>query len=212
MAVITISRELGSGGRQIIDLLCDKLGYCRVDKALLSQIAEQAGIDVKGVLAKERQVARKPRLVSDQMTSLYGRQPTAFGRKGEIDDQTYSKVVLDTMERFAREGDAIIVGRGGQLVLRDWPGALHVHIYAPLEVRAERLAERYGVTKLDAQRRIERSDERKRAYIRNMHHNANWKDLKYYHLAINTQYLTPDVVAQIILVAVDELKQDRTAP
>jgi cytidylate kinase len=110
------------------------------------------------------------------------------------------------MERFAREGDAIIVGRGGQLVLRDWPGATHVHLYAPLEVRVDRLVERYNVTKLDAQRRIERSDERKRAYIRNMHRNANWKDLKYYHLAINTQYLTPATVAQLILVAARESK------
>ena len=206
MAVITISRELGSNGQQIVDLLCDELGYCRVDKALLSQIAREAGIDVKAVLAKERDVASKPRLISDQMTSLYGRQPGAFGREGEIDDQTYIKVVRDTMERFAREGDAIIVGRGGQLVLRDWPGALHVHLYAPLEVRAERLVDRYNVTKLDAQRRIERSDERKRAYLRNIHRNANWKDLKYYHLAINTQYLTPAIVAQLILVAAHESK------
>lgn len=206
MAVITISRELGSNGQQIVDLLCDELGYCRVDKALLSQIAREAGIDVKAVLAKERDVASKPRLISDQMTSLYGRQPGAFGREGEIDDQTYIKVVRDTMERFAREGDAIIVGRGGQLVLRDWPGALHVHLYAPLEVRVERLVDRYNVTKLDAQRRIERSDERKRAYLRNIHRNANWKDLKYYHLAINTQYLTPAIVAQLILVAAHESK------
>jgi len=201
MAVITVSRELGSNGRQAIDLLCDKLGYCRVDKALLSQIAEEAGIDVKAVLSKERDMASKPHLISDQMTSLYGRQPGAFGREGEIDDKTYAKVVRETMERFAREGNAIIVGRGGQLILHDWPGALHVHIYAPPEIRAQRLAERYNITKLDAQRRIERSDERKRAYIRNIHRNANWKDLKYYHIAINTEYLTPEVVAQIILTA-----------
>jgi cytidylate kinase len=199
MAVITISREFGSNARQVVDLLCEKLGYCRVDKALLSQIAEDAGIDVKAVLAKERDVASKPHLISDQMTSLYGRQPNAFGREGEIDDQTYAKVVRETMERFAREGDAVIVGRGGQVILRDWPGALHVHIYAPTEVRAQRLTERYNITKLDAQRRIERSDERKRAYIRNMHRNANWKDLKYYDLAINSEHLTPEVMAQVIL-------------
>jgi cytidylate kinase len=199
MAVITISRELGSNARQVIDLLCERLGYCRVDKALLTHIAEEAGIDVRAVLAKERDVASKPHLISDQMTSLYGRQPTAFGREGEIDDQTYAQVVRETMERFASQGDAIIVGRGGQVILRDWPGALHVHIYAPPEVRAQRLAERHSITKLDAQRRIQRSDERKRAYIRNMHRNANWKDLKYYDLAINSEHLTPEAMADVIL-------------
>ena len=46
MAVITISRELGSGGDRIVDMLCEELGYCRVDKAFLSQIAQEAGVDV----------------------------------------------------------------------------------------------------------------------------------------------------------------------
>jgi cytidylate kinase len=135
------------------------------------------------------------------MTSLYGRQPTAFGRKGAMDDQTYARIVRETMEKFAQEGDAIIVGRGGQMILRDRPCTLHVHVYATKEVRAQNLAERYSITKLDAQRRIERSDERKRLYIRNMHNNANWKDIKYYHLAVDTGRVSPEVAAQMIMLA-----------
>jgi cytidylate kinase len=201
MPVITISRELGSGGDQIADLLCDKLGYCRVDKAVLSKIAEEAGVDVKAVLAKERDVTSKPKLISDQMTSLYGRQPGAFGRKSELDDQTYARVVRETMEKFAQQDNAILIGRGGQMVLRDWPGALHIHLYADQEARARRLMERYNITKLDAQRRIERSDEQKRLFIRNMHKNANWKDLRYYHLAIDTSHIALETAAEIIMVA-----------
>jgi len=201
MPVITISRELGSGGDQIADLLCDKLGYCRVDKAVLSKIAEEAGVDVKAVLAKERDVTSKPKLISDQMTSLYGRQPGAFGRKSELDDQTYARVVRETMEKFAQQDNAILIGRGGQMVLRDWPGALHIHLYADQEARAQRLMERYNITRLDAQRRIERSDEQKRLFIRNMHKNANWKDLRYYHLAIDTSHVALETAAQIIMVA-----------
>ena len=51
MAVITISRELGSEGDRIADLLCQELGYCRVDKDMLTHIAEEAGVDVEVVLA-----------------------------------------------------------------------------------------------------------------------------------------------------------------
>ena len=201
MAVITISRELGSQGDRIVDLMCDELGYCRVDKAMLSRIAQEAGVDVKAVLAKERAVTSRPKLISGQMTSLYGRQPTAFGRKGGMDDQTYARIVRETMERFAQDGDAIIVGRGGQMILHDRPRTLHVHLFASKEVRAQHLAERHSITKLDAQRRIERSDERKRLAIRNMHKNANWKDLKYYHLAIDTGRVSLEVAAQIIMLA-----------
>lgn len=205
MAVITVSRELGSGGNHVVDVLCERLGYCRVDKAMLSEIAAEAGVDVKAVLAKERDVTAKPRLISDQMTSLYGRQPTAFGRAGEIDDQTYARVVRETMHKYAEAGDAIIVGRGGQIILHDQPHTLHVHLHASPEARVHNLVERYGISKLDAQRRIERSDEQKRLYIRNMHRNANWKDLKYYHLAIDSGALAADIVADLIMTAAQSL-------
>jgi cytidylate kinase len=204
MAVITISRELGSKGSDIADLLCEHLGYCRVDKALLSQAAAEAGVDVKAVLAKERAVTSQPRLISDQMTSLYGRAPSAFGRKGGLDDQTYARIVRETMERFAQEGNAVIVGRGGQMVLRDWPTALHVHLYAPLEARVQRVRERLNTSELDAKRRVSTSDEQKRMYIRNAHKNANWKDAKHYHLMINTGYITPETAAEIIIQAARE--------
>jgi cytidylate kinase len=207
MAVITISRELGSRGNEVADLLCDQLGYCRVDKAMLSQIAAESGVDVKAVLAKERTVTSKPKLISGQMTSLYGRQPGAFAKQSEIDDQTYHRVVRETMVHFAEQGDAIVVGRGGQIVLREWPGALHVHLYAPMEARVEELMKRYNLTKLDAQRRIERSDEQKRLFIRNLFKNANWKDLKYYHLAIDTGRVPPEVAAKIIMSAAQQLEE-----
>jgi len=208
MAVITVSRELGSGGNHVVDLLCDELGYCRVDKTMLSEIAAEAGVNVKAVLAKERDVTAKPRLISDQMTSLYSRQPTAFGRADEIDDQTYDRIVRETMVKYAQTGDAIIVGRGGQIILHDWPNTLHVHAYASREVRVRNLVERYGITKLDAQRRIARSDEQKRLYIRNMHKNANWKDLKYYHLAIDCGAIPAGAVVNLVVTAARSLLGD----
>ena len=124
-----------------------------------------------------------------------------------MDDQTYARIVRETMERFAQDGDAIIVGRGGQVILRDRPRTLHVHLFASKGVRAQNLAERHSITKLDAQRRIERSDERKRLYIRNVHNNANWKDLKYYHLAVDIGHVSPEVAAQIIILAARRLDE-----
>jgi cytidylate kinase len=200
--VITISRELGSEGDQVADVLCEKLGYCRVDKSVLSRIAEESGVDVKAVLEKERTVAQKPKLISDQMTSLYGRAPGAFERKSELDDKTYDRVIREAMEHYAQDGNAVIIGRGGQVILRDWPGALHVHLYAPLEARVERLMKRGGTSELEAKRRIQASDEQKRQYFRHMLHNANWKDLKHYHLAIDTSRIDPELAAGIIIEAI----------
>jgi cytidylate kinase len=201
MAVITISRELGSEGDKIADLLCQELGYSRVDKEMLTHIAEEAGVDVQAVLAKERSVTRKPKMISSDMTSLYSKDPTAFGKKAAIDDQTYARIVRETMEKFAQEGNAIIVGRGGQMILREWPTALHVRLYASPEIRVQRLIERLSISEAKARRRIARSDEQKRQYIRQVHKNASWKDLKYYHLAISTDHILPEVATQMIILA-----------
>ena len=201
MAVITISRELGSAGDQIADLLCQELGYCRVDKDILSQIAQEAGVDVETVLAKERNVTSRPKLVSTEMTSLYRKQPTAFKKRSALDDQTYVRVLQETMERFATEGKAIIVGRGGQMILRDWPTALHIRLYAPLAARIQALIQREGLSEQGAKGRITKSDEQKRQYIRHMHKNADWSNLKHYHLAINTAHIAPEVAAQMIILA-----------
>ena len=199
--MITISRELGSEGDKIADLLCQGLGYCRVDSAMLAQIAEEAGVNVEAVLAKERAVTRRPKLVSSDMTSLYRKDPSAFGKQDAIDDQTYARVVRETMEKYAREGNAVIIGRGGQMILQDWPTALHVHLYAGLEVRVRRLMGRMSISEVDAKRRIERSDEQKLQYIRHVRQNASWKNLKYYHLAIDTGRISPEVAAQMIISA-----------
>jgi cytidylate kinase len=207
MAVITISRELGSEGDKIADLLCQGLGYCRVDSAMLAQIAEEAGVNVEAVLAKERAVTRRPKLVSSDMTSLYRKDPSAFGKQDAIDDQTYARVVRETMEKYAQEGNAVIIGRGGQMVLQDWPTALHVHLYAALKVRVQRLMGRMSISEVDAKRRIERSDEQKLQYIRHVRQNASWKNLKYYHMAIDTGRISPAVAAQMIISAARDVDE-----
>ena len=155
MAVITISRELGSKGDEIVELLCQELGYCRIDKAVLTKIARDAGVDVKAVLAKEKDVTKKPKLISDQMTSLYGRAPSAFAKTASLDDQTYARIVRKTMEESAQSGNAVIVGRGGQMILHDWPDALHVHLYASVDVRIQRLIDRANISQLEAKRHID---------------------------------------------------------
>mgnify|MGYP000845655983 CR=1 FL=1 len=209
MAVVTISRELGSCGDQVAELLCEQLGYCRVDKDMLLHIAQEAGVDTETILEKERDVTQRARLVSGEMTSLYRKQASAFEKKGALDDQTYEQVVRDTMERFAHEGNVIIVGRGGQMVLSGWSTALHVRLYAPPEVRVQRLMEREHLLQAEAEQRIAQSDEQKRQYIRHWHNNADWRNSKYYHLAIDTARFSLDTVAQMIVLAAQDIDQTR---
>lgn len=201
MAIITISRELGSEGDRIADMICEKTGFCRVDKAVLLQIAEEAGIDVASVIEMEKGFTRRSRLVSGEMTSLYRKQASAFDHPGAIDDRTYAQVLHDTIESYAYKGDAVIVGRGGQMILREWPGALQVRLYAAEEVRIQRLMARDNLTEYDATRMVQQSDEQKRQFIRQMFNNADWRNPKYYHLTIDTGRIAATIAADLIVIA-----------
>jgi hypothetical protein len=88
MAVITISRELGSEGDRIAEMLAQRLGYHWVDKALLAQMAQEAGMDEEAVLAWERSIPNRARFTSTDMRSLYSKQPGAWEKKAALDDQT----------------------------------------------------------------------------------------------------------------------------
>ncbi|MCX7670329.1 MAG: cytidylate kinase-like family protein, partial [Anaerolineae bacterium] len=111
------------------------------------------------------------------------------------------QIVRQTMEQYARADNVVIVGRGGQMALRNWPNALHVHLYAAIEVRVQRLMQRHNISEQEARRRITASDEEKRQAIRHMYGNAEWKDLRYYHLTINTGGIAPETAAHIIVLA-----------
>lgn len=205
MAVITISRELGSEGDRIANLVCERLGYLRVDKHVLLGIAAEAGVDVEAVREFEESFTKRARLVSGEMTALYRKQQSAFERSTTVDGQTYAEVLRRTVEDFARQGNVVLVGRGGQMLLRNWPNALHVRIFAPLEVRAQRVAEREGRPLAAARRAVQQSDEQKRQYIRAMHNNADWRNPKYYHLMIDTSRINPEAAAEIIALAASSL-------
>jgi cytidylate kinase len=94
------------------------------------------------------------------------------------------------------------------MVLRDWPDALHVRIFAPEDIRVARIMEREKVRPQQARALVKRSDERKRQYIRRMYDNANWQSMKYYHLAIDTSRIPAETAAEMIATAAQNLRTD----
>jgi len=203
MGVITISRELGSRGTEIAHMVAEKLGYECLDRELIAAIAKEAGVEEVQVSDKEDKVSARPRIVGPEMTAFFRRQQYASRRPREaLGDQAYLELVRKVIRERAERGDVVVLGRGGQMVLRDWPGALHVHITAPLEVRTARVAEERGISRQLAERLVRESDRRKRDYIRHFYNNADWRNPRYYHLIIDTGRISPEVAAEIIIRAV----------
>jgi cytidylate kinase len=118
----------------------------------------------------------------------------------------YLRMVGLVIRGLANEGNVLILGRGGQVLLRNYPGALHVQTVAPLSYRVEAVRSRYGVSKREAQRRVRASDRARSDYLRR-YHDVDWLDPTLYHLVVNTATLPTPTIVQLIIDAHKTVQQ-----
>ncbi len=114
--------------------------------------------------------------------------------------ESYVRMVGLVIRGSAREGNVLIVGRGGQALLRKHPGTLHVQIVAPLDDRIRALADREGLAWRAAQSRVRASDRARSDYVRR-YHGVDRSDSTLYHLVINTGRVSVDTAVALIVVA-----------
>ncbi len=186
MAVITISRQYGSLGNIMANALGQRLGYRVVMRELINQAASAAG-------APEVALA-----VIDEL-GLLGLSPSAE------DYQAYIHAVKAVMQVLADEGNAIIVGRGGQVVLAGRPDVLHVRTVAPVELRVARIAERHHISLAAAHAQISASDRQRRLFLKRFY-NIDGNDPQLYDLVINTARMSAENACDLICTA---LQQER---
>ena len=185
MAVITMSRQYGSLGNVVANALAERLGYRVVMRELINQAALRAGAPSVALA------------IIDEL-GLMGISPT------QDEYLAYSRAVQTVMEDLAAAGNVIIVGRAGQVVLRDHPGALHVRLIAPLELRAQRLAERHNISVHAAHAQAIARDRQRRTYLKRFY-KIDWNDPLLYDLVINTAHLGAAEACNLIYQAARQL-------
>jgi cytidylate kinase len=166
MAVITISRQMGSLGCEIAHAVKDRLGYRIVWRELINEAAIKSGMPSMALA------------VIDEL-GLLGLSPT------KKEHQAYWQAVNQVMKSLAGEGNIVIVGRAGQAILGGYAGVLHVRLTAPLETRVQRVAERQNIEQECALEQVKASDKARSNYLKRFYQ-ARWDDADLYHLIINT--------------------------
>lgn len=179
MAVLTVSQELGSGGTAIAARVAEALGVRVADREIILKAAAAYGIHE----TKLEEVADKA--------------PTLWERIDE-EKRRYSIYVREAVYDLAREGQVILVGRGGQVLFRDVPHVLKVRIVAPLPARARRVAERQKLDPEAALRIVERDDRDRAARMRYLF-DVDWRDPRLYDLVLNTGYLSAESAVEVIV-------------
>jgi cytidylate kinase len=216
MAVITISRQMGSGGEQIARRVCELLHYRYFDKQLIIEAAAETGLSREQVVdySEDRYevrnlIARLFRPGPRQVQRVEMRQQDTAGRvrltAESVDEAQYVELIKAAIRAAADQGDIVIVGRGGQAILQDTPNVLHVRVIAPDGARIARLQQLEGLSVEAAQQRIARQDRATAEYLGRFF-GIRWDDPSLYHLVVNTGKVGVEGAAQIIVDTVVPLR------
>ena len=221
MAVITLARQVGSGGQAIANRLGEQLGYAIVGRRDLGELARQQGLTLPEEFvdfADETPRAAPPLAQADLYLS-YGElefdedlrgvtttvassvQRVSFLEQIEQDQRTVFLAVQGLVYEVAARDRVVIIGAGGQLILAEVPGVLRVKIVAPEEIRVTRLMTSHGLTPVEAQAAVHRGDQEQRDYNRAVF-GVDWDDPLHWDLVINTECWEVEEASELIVAAV----------
>ena len=195
---ICISREAGAGAGQLAKLIGQGLGWKVYDEELVEAIAHRMGSPIEEVRALDELA---PSMVQDWLLPLR--------EEYYAPQEAYLDHLAKLIEAIGRAGESILVGRGAGFMLpRDT--TLSIRVIAPLKVRAQRLAERMGVSPRTARRAARELDRRRAQFDRTMHR-ANPNDPHNFDLVLNTDSLGLEIAAEVVISAVRAGRPDALA-
>lgn len=210
MAVITISRQYGSGGWAAGEKVAARLRYRFVDQAMLDKVAHDAQVTVQSVKDIEKRAG-------DQWLSFFNEWASSLsfvrhvpGVSAEFDEEKYRLFLKRVITEIAAQGDTVIVGRGSQMILKDNPNVIRVYLVAKDEDRVKMMMKRYGYDEKKADNVAYREEKKRLAFLKGFGV-ADPEDPVLYHAVINTSVVGDEGVADLICALVEshERKQNR---
>lgn len=186
-SVITISRQYGSGGREIGTQLAQRLGIPFYDKALCAEAAKRSGFDGFFLEQAEQQEGRK-------LSYLFQSNSYSFCRS--LGDQTFL-VLATTIRDLAEQGPCILVGRGANRILSDRNDALHVYLYADRQTRLKRIVAQYGVPAEQAEKVLHDTDRARAVYLKD-YTDQTMGQAENYHLCLDSGALGIEHTVKIL--------------
>jgi cytidylate kinase len=209
MPVITIGRQIGAGGSSVGHMVASRLKIDFLDSQLIDEVAKRLQLPKEEVEAED-----------EQPGSLLSRLLLALGAANAepiIPPETSAwnppnaEPVFDTrqavlaitqeiIKEAAKEGNVVIIGRGGAYLLRDHPGALHVFLRAAAEIRLKTIMEREHKSEEAARKRLKQADENWTAYIKQVYGHDRIHPA-HYDLVIDTGSIGYEATVESILAA-----------
>jgi cytidylate kinase len=201
MTLITLSAPYGAGGSQIGPEVARRLGVPFVDRAIPTGVAERLAVPLQEAIDRDESIGS----TLTRMTVWLGQVGQAFGAPGAlpveaVEDDDYRRATEQVLHDYAGGEGAVILGRGGAVVLRQEPRALHVRLDGPVEARIRQGLTVEGVDRDTAERHLAETDKARAAYMQHFYR-CDVHDCSLYHLAIDSTAIPLDLVVELIVTA-----------
>ncbi|MCL5022599.1 MAG: cytidylate kinase-like family protein [Nitrospirae bacterium] len=204
--LITISRQMGSGGSYIGQRLSRRLGIKYVDRDILRRTTEYLGEDEKHLEFREERVSGV--LENLLRGFIHGSPEAAYVPPAirPVYDPELFKTEARVIQKIAAAHDSVIVGRAGFHVLRGRSGLISIFLHAPEEFRITRVLETYDISdRSEAAVLVRESDKERRRFIQAVS-GMEWTDSLCSHLCVDTAFAGFDAAEEIILKLVEKVR------
>ena len=201
MAVITISRQFGAGGRSLGEMIARELDYRFLDDLVIQELAKKAKVTTDTIKDIERTSGSVlSKMISGMLNRNYMERILGEG-KGYVNEEIYVELIQDVLKNFAREGNVVLLGRGGQYILKDFENAFHILLVSDMEQRIKFMQQFYSMTDAQAEKAIKQGDDRRRNLYKKLGH-TDYNSPNLYHIVLNMSRLSLDHALETIVALV----------
>jgi cytidylate kinase len=199
MAVITISRQFGAGGWTLGERLAKRLGYRYVHEDMIKEVAAKAKVSPTRIKTLEKRGASKLMKFLDKVVTTSYVDRLLSDKYGFVDEKTYVDVVKDIVQELYEQGNVVIIGRGGQYVLRGHTDVWKLLLVGDLECRIDFVMNKYKLSRSEAENAVKRRDQIRSRFLNFFQEAATHNDPLSYDLVLNMTRVSMEQAEEIVL-------------
>jgi cytidylate kinase len=197
MAVISISRYFGSGGKTMGEMVAKKLNYTFVDNEVIQLVSIEAKVSSASVDSHEMDTSGIFKRFVSKVTPKGLRSLTLKSDEEFIQEEIYVDLLEKIICEIADEGNAVIMGRGGQYFLKDYDDVYRILMVANREDRVKFMEENYNLSQRDAAKAVT-MDDLKRANLYRRLGKTDYDNHNLYHLVLNMSKVDMDKACELV--------------
>ena len=197
MAVITISRQFGAGGKTLGKMIADKFGYTFADSEIIKMVAEMANVSTHFVETVEKEAGGKFSKFISRTVSKPLVERVLKDERGYIDEEIYLDYLVLIIAQMADDGDVVILGRGSQYILNDHPDAYHVLLIDEFKSRVQFMQSHYDLSESRAASVVKGEDKRRKNLYQKLG-KTDYDNPFLYHLVLNMSRVNLERALQLV--------------